>query len=106
MAKYKVRSFSILVKDNGGGYDNLYLSCELVNSAGNPLVRKYRIWSDENIKDLGLIEELIEQGLDKAKDDSSSIELTEYLERNYIFLTMPGVNEGQQLKFSAQSLSA
>ncbi|MEH6351002.1 hypothetical protein [Pseudomonas sp. 3JA] len=102
MAKYKVEHFSSTIKDNGRGYDNLFFLCKLINSSGNPATREYRIAPDERFPDLSELDRLITSGFSKAKEAGTAVVISEYKERMYLFLTMPGVNDGQQIQVTGE----
>ncbi|MFB4250914.1 hypothetical protein [Pseudomonas idahonensis] len=102
MAKYKVEQFSSTIKDNERGCDNLFIHCKLINSAGNAKSREYRISPDERFPNLHELAVLITLGFNQAKVSGTSVEITEYKERMYLFLTMPGVNNGQQIQVSGE----
>lgn len=104
MAKYKVDQFSSSIKDNGKGFDNLFVLVELLNQSGNPVTREYRIWSDVRFPDLNQLAGLLSHGFNKAKADSLSVEISEFAERMYLFLTLPEVNNGDQIQVSAVRL--
>lgn len=100
MAKYKVEQFSSAIKNNQSGVPNLFLLCKLLNSANNPAVREYRISPDVRFPDLAELDRLITGGFLQAKQTGASVEISEYKERVYLFLTLPGVNSGQAIQVS------
>lgn len=102
MAKYRVEQFSSAIKDNGRGYDNLFILCKLINSSGNSALREYRIAPDERFPDLNALSQLIMVGFNQAKVAEKSVEITEYKERTYLFLTMPDVNNGQPIQVTGE----
>ncbi|WP_346842225.1 hypothetical protein RAL92_10920 [Metapseudomonas otitidis] len=104
MAKYKVKGYSHVIKDNGKGYDNLYLSLELLNSSGNPANRDYRIFSDTRWPDLKVLTDTIVEGLSLAKANSANIELSDYQERKYLFLVLPDDNGKINMQVSAEKI--
>lgn len=104
MAKYKVVHFDHVMKDNGKGYNNLYLSLTLQNSAGNPANRKYRIAPDTRWSDLGVLANTIIAGLGLAQQTSSWIELSDFQERMYLFLVLPSTAGKQNIQVTAEKL--
>lgn len=102
MAKYGVEQFSSTIKDNGRGHDNLYIFCKLINSSGNPAVREFRISPDVRFPDLDVLSQTITRGFNQAKTDGTSVEIREFKERTYLFLTMPAVNDGQQIQVTGE----
>lgn len=86
MAKYKVNSFDLEIRNNDEGVKNVFLSAELVNSNGNPKSIKYRLWTDTRFTDLGLIYTTLEMALSEARNYSAGIEIQEYQERAYLFV--------------------
>lgn len=102
MAKYKVEQFSSAIKDNGRGYDNLFILCKLINSSGNPAVREYLMAPDERFPSLENLEKLISDGFNQAKRTGKSVEISEYKERTYLFITMPDINDGQQIQVTGE----
>jgi len=102
MAKYKVEQFSSTIKDNGRGRDNLFILCKLINSANNATSREYRISPDERFPNLQELAGLITLGFNQAKANGKSVEISEFKERVYLFLTMPDVNGGQQIQVSGE----
>lgn len=89
MEKYDVEKFGHIIKDNGNGYDNLFINIRLRNSAGNVSDREYRISPDERFPDLKVLTALIIAGLAKAHQTRVKIGLSEYEERMYLFLSLP-----------------
>ncbi len=104
MAKYKVDQFSSQIKSNERGASNIYLLCKLENSAGNSKVREYRVAPDVRHPDLSSLEEMISSGFNQAKATRTPVEITEYKERLYLFLTLPGVNDGEQFQVTGERL--
>lgn len=102
MAKYKVEHFSSTIKDNGRGRDNLFIHCKLINSARNAKSREYRISPDVRFPDLLELAGLITNGFNQAKASGTSVEISEFKARMYLFLTMPDVNDGQQIQVSGE----
>lgn len=104
MAKYKVEQFEHTIKDNGNGFDNLYLSLTLRNSGGNTAIRKYRIVADTNWPDLADLTELITGGLARAQLTKATIELSEYPERTYLTLELPNGTGKDHIRVTAAKL--
>ena len=102
MAKYKDEQCSSTIKDNGRGRDNLFIHCKLINSAGNANSREYRISPDERFPNLHDLAGTITLGFNQAKAAGKSVEISEYKERVYLFLTMPDVNDGQPIQVSGE----
>jgi hypothetical protein len=102
MAKYKVEQFSSTIKDNGRGHDNLFIHCKLINSADNATSREYRISPDDRFPNLHELAGLITLGFNQAKANGKSVVISEYKERVYPFLTMPDINDGQQIQVSGE----
>ncbi|GFM85877.1 hypothetical protein PSCICO_12760 [Pseudomonas cichorii] len=102
MAKYRVEQFSSAIKNNGRGYENLFILCKLVNSVGNPALREYRIAPDERHANLNELSQLITLGFNQAKATGKSVEISEFKERMYLYLTMPDVNDGQPIQVTGE----
>lgn len=62
----------------------------------------YRIAPDERFPDLNQLGQLITLGFNQAKVAGKSVEISEYKERTYLFLTMPDVNGGQQIQVTGE----
>lgn len=104
MAKYKVVRFVHVIRDNGNGYDNLYLSLTLENSAGNPAAREYRIISDTVWPDLEALTSTIINGLAFAQQSGSWIELSNFEARNYLSLVLPSDAGKKNMRVTAVKL--
>lgn len=104
MAKYNVEHFSSTIKDNGRGYDNLFFLCKLIYSSGNSTTREYRIAPDERFPNLSELELLVTSGFSQAKAAGTAVVINEYKERMYLFLTMPGVNDGQLIQVTGERI--
>lgn len=104
MAKYKVEQFDHVIKDNGNGYDNLYLSLTLQNSAGNPAKREYRIFKDDVWTDLQALTNTIINGLTFAKQTGARIELSDFEARTYLSLALPSDAGKTNMRISAKKL--
>lgn len=104
MAKYKVVKFAHVIKDNGKGYDNLYLSLTLQNSAGNPANREYRITPDTRWPDLAALTKTIIAGLALAQQTGAWIELSDFEERVYLFLVLPSTAGKENIQVTAEKL--
>ncbi|WP_163000752.1 hypothetical protein [Pseudomonas viridiflava] len=104
MAKYKVEQFAQVIKDNGKGYDNLYLSLTLQNSAGNPASREYRIAPDTRWPDLAALTNTIVAGLALAQQTGAWIELSDFEERVYLFLVLPSNAGKENIQVTAEKL--
>lgn len=64
---------------------------------------KYKIYSDQRHLDIDKIYTTLKTALDDSKDDeNANFKISEYLERNYIFVTLP--NQEDSIKYSAQKL--
>jgi hypothetical protein len=104
VAKYKVEQFDHVIKDNGNGYDNLYLSLTLQNSAGNSAKREYRIFKDEVWTDLPALTNTITNGLTFAKQTGARIELSDFEARTYLSLVLPSDTGKTNMRISAEKL--
>ncbi|MQT73330.1 hypothetical protein [Pseudomonas helleri] len=104
MAKYKVEQFSSAIKNNKNGKPNLFILCKLLNSSNNPATREYQISPDERFPDLAELNALVTGGFDQAKTTGAKVEISEYKERFYLFLTLPGVNDGQSIQVSGSQV--
>lgn len=104
MAKYTVLRFSSVIKNNANGQPNLFLDCTLENSAGNEAEREYRIWSDVRFPNIQVLLQQITAGFTQALAAGSRVEITEYKERFYLHLTLPGANNGQSMQLSGVRL--
>lgn len=104
MAKYKVEKFDHVIKDNGNGYDNLYLSLTLENSAGNRAEREYRIYNDDVWTNLQTLTNMIINGLTFAKQKGAWIELSDFEARNYLSLVLPSAAGKTDMRISAKKL--
>ena len=62
---------------------------------------KYRICSDEREPNLSMIQRELNSGLSKARDDDADIEITEYMERDYLFVRYP---DGTSKQYTAQKI--
>lgn len=98
MAKYKVEQFSHVIKDN------LYLSLTLQNSAGNPAKRNYQIVPDTRWPDLAALTNTIVAGLTLAQQTGVSIELSDFVERFYLFLVLPSSSGKVNMQVTAKKL--
>lgn len=105
MAKYKVEQYAHVIKDNGKGYDNLYLSLTLQNSAGNPANREYRIAPDTRWPDLAALTNTIITGLDLAQQTGALIELSDFEERMYLFLVLPSTAGKENIQVTAEKIA-
>ena len=105
MAKYKVEKYAHVIKDNGKGYDNLYLSLTLRNSAGNPASREYRIAPDTRWPDLEALIKTINTGLALAQQTGAWIELSDFEERMYLFLVLPSTAGKERIQVTAEKLT-
>lgn len=99
MAHYYVRQFSSNLLDNGNGYKNIFILCELMNSNGNFKIHQYRIAPDVRYENINFLNEIIEAGFNCAKNTSSKIEIREDKDRFYLWLYLPinGVIEQLQV---------
>tara|TARA_R110001592_G_scaffold47952_5_gene151529 strand:+ start:3589 stop:3903 length:315 start_codon:yes stop_codon:yes gene_type:complete len=104
MAKYKVKDYQSSIKPNSAGAENIYIECVFVNSGGNDKRVTYRVWNDERHPDLLALKNLLDKGFTGAKLNRSKIELTEYLQRLYLHLTFPDIDEGKYLQVSAEKV--
>lgn len=104
MAKYKVVQFAHVIKDNGKGYDNLYLSLTLQNSAGNPAKREYRIVPDDVWRDLEALTNTIINGLAFAQQTGAWIELSDFEARTYLSLVLPSAAGKENMRVTAVKL--
>ena len=50
---------------------------------------KYRIWADTRHPDIAAVEQHLSAGLAQAQQLSSKIDISEYLERSYVFIVLP-----------------
>ena len=100
MAKYKVEQFSRTLKDNGKGYLHLFNFCKLLNEDGNPSIREYQIASDVRQPDINLLAGVITDGFNLARDSDMWVEISEYEERSYLFLTLPNAAGKEQIQVS------
>ena len=104
MAKYKVEQFDYVIKDNGNGYDNLYLSLTLQNSAGNTAKREYRIYKDEVWTNLQVLTNTIINGLAFAQQTGAWIELSDFEARTYLSLVLPSAAGKENMRVTAVKL--
>lgn len=104
MAKYKVVQFAHVIKDNGKGYNNLYLTLTLKNSAGNPASREYRIFPDAVWADLDTLTNTVINGLTFATQTGAWIELSDFEARTYLSLVLPSAAGKENLRVSAVKL--
>lgn len=63
---------------------------------------KYRVCADTRNPDINIIKNDLESGLNQAASSSFSFEISEYLERNYIFVTYPN---GTIIQYTASRIS-
>ncbi len=61
----------------------------------------YRINSDERHPNINIIYNSLKVGLQQAQNSDLSFEISEYLERSYIFVTYP---DGQVMQYTAQRI--
>lgn len=97
MAKYSVSDFNLTKKTKPNTFDYIELKLELLNSSGNPKKITYTLHGDENYK-LHNIESIIKNGLQIAMDNMIKIEISEFLERDYMTLILPEFNNGKIVK--------
>jgi hypothetical protein len=101
VAKYKVEQYAHVIKDNGNGYDNLYLSLKLQNSSGNPTNREYRIVPDTVWPDLQALTNTIIAGLAFAQQTGAWIELSDFEARTYLSLVLPSAGGKENMRVTA-----
>ncbi|MDU8618750.1 hypothetical protein RYB67_09270 [Pseudomonas syringae] len=89
MVDFKVEHFSSTIKNDGKGRPSIYILCKLVNRAGNPSLREYRIWKDENFPNLAQLEQAIADGFNEAKLSGDWVEITVFAERFYLTFVLP-----------------
>ncbi|QPB79483.1 hypothetical protein EHE21_08850 [Proteus sp. GOKU] len=104
MAKYIVKQSSTTILDNGNGYLNIYLLCELINSGGNPRIFKFRIVPDETYPDINVLNNIIKYGFSFAEINKKKIEYSEFPERLYLNFSLPSLPDGrlQPYRFSGE----
>lgn len=105
MAKYKVLEFNQMIKDNGKGYDNLFLSITLQNSAGNTAKWEYRISPDTRWPDLARLTSTIATGLAFSQQTGALIELSDFKERMYLFLVLPSPAGKESIQVTAEKMT-
>lgn len=105
MAVYKVKDYTIKTI-NYMEMDRIQLDLILINSGNNEDHRTYIITA-EGARNTELanqnILDILTYGLDLAVNKGSNIEITEYLERNYVYfyLNTPNQRSRQQFKMTA-----
>lgn len=104
MAKYIVKQYSTSFFDNGNGYLNIYLLCELINSGGNPRIFKFRIAPDTTYPDINQLNNIIQYGFSFAATNQKKIEYSEYPDRLYLNFSLPSLPDGkpQPYRFSGE----
>lgn len=95
MARYKVLNYRLTTRDNGNGFNNLYLDIALQNAASNQSQRQYRIASDTRHPDLYQIASHLNNGFQHAMLNQLSVEISEFKERMYLFIKTPGCDPMQ-----------
>ncbi|MCQ4095004.1 hypothetical protein NOM73_06290 [Erwinia persicina] len=89
MADYKVKAFLVQRKMiNEGKTEAIILTASLINSAGNPKEISYWL-TDDTRATLEQIETILNAGFGYAKANSAKVGISEFLERTYIFFTLP-----------------
>jgi hypothetical protein len=104
MAKYKVMKVSTSLVNNGNGYQNIVVDCELVNSSNNPARRKYRIATDDRHPDLNNLHSIIDNGLKYSVDMGIGIDISEYKERMYLFFTLPSASGKTMIQVTGERM--
>ncbi|ENC6433119.1 hypothetical protein ABKX88_001306 [Aeromonas veronii] len=104
MAEYNVEQFSSNLMDNGFGYYNIYILCRLRNSNGNSRIHEYRVAPDVRFEDVAELNKILSAGFNYAKDTNRKIEIIEFEERMYLWITLPLHNEMQQFQLSGEKL--
>ncbi|MDL9985956.1 hypothetical protein [Providencia rettgeri] len=97
MAKYSVVNYVVTRKPSGNGFDYIELRLNLLNSSGNPKSVAYTLHEDTR-HTLVAIENTLNNGLHLAQSESISIEIGEFLERAYIFVTLPVIQGDGKIK--------
>lgn len=63
---------------------------------------EFRISADSNHPDINAIESCLAQGLKAAKESDASLQINEYKERYYLFVTYP---DGEMKKYTGSRVS-
>ena len=85
MARHSVKDFTISRYKNENGFENVIV--EIKTEIAKKF--KYALSEDTRQPSLEWIETLLKTGLTYARDNSSKIDISEYLERNYVFIEFP-----------------
>lgn len=85
--KRSVKSFSVQVIGNEAHVD-------IQTDRKKP--HKYRIWKDERHPDIFEVARHLNAGLTQALNQSIKIDITEYLERMYVFIVLPIIYHSDQ----------
>ncbi|MEX9224265.1 hypothetical protein AB7W58_06055 [Providencia rettgeri] len=97
MAKYSVVNYAVTRKTSENGFDYIELELDLLNSSRNPKKVAYTLHEDTR-HTLVAIEDTLNDGLSIAKSEHITIEISEYLERMYIFVKLPVTQNNGQVK--------
>ncbi|EJD6039043.1 hypothetical protein [Morganella morganii] len=97
MAKYSVVNYVVTRRPSENGFDYIELKLDLLNSSGNPKKITYTLHEDTR-HTLIDIENTLNNGLSLAKSQSISIEISEFLERAYIFVKLPVTQSDGKIK--------
>ncbi|RDF08380.1 hypothetical protein [Haemophilus sputorum] len=85
MAKHSVKDFTISRCKNENGGENVIV--EIKTEIAKKF--KYALSADTRQPSLKWIEDLLTKGLTYARDNFSKIDISEYLERDYVFIKFP-----------------
>lgn len=110
MAKYSVVNYTVIRKtdENNNDIDYIELKLDLLNSSRNPKKVTYILHKDIR-HTLVAIEIQLKDGLNIAKSEGITIEISEYLVRMYIFIKLPfrqknGKIEKKQFQYTAHKI--
>ena len=85
MARHSVKDFTISRYKNENGFENVVVEIETEITKKF----KYALSADTRQPSLEWIETLLKTGLTYVRDNSSKIDISEYLERDYVFIKFP-----------------
>ncbi|MDE9470872.1 hypothetical protein [Xenorhabdus bovienii] len=97
MANYTVVSFDISTKTNPKGFDYIELSLDLLNSSNNSKKVTYEL-HDDTRHTLNAINTVLHNSLNLAISNHIKIEISEFLERMYIFIKLPVLQSDRKIK--------
>ncbi|HGN0242434.1 TPA: hypothetical protein ACKRJR_002036 [Proteus mirabilis] len=108
MAQFTVVSFNVAVLSNPEGYNYIELSLDLLNSSNNPKKVGYTL-NDDTRHTLNQMFQDLNNGLTLAQNEGIKIEISEYLERMYIFIKLPFRQENgkivkEQFQYTAHKI--